>query len=82
MIYADGPPVEKLRLSALVRSSLESCGEDEEEEEEEQELQRFKELKHKMILLDSAELGSSSPSTTRSQGSLPVVKRYTDGTVA
>ena len=72
--------MEKLRLSALVRSSLESCGED--EEEEEQELQRFKELKHKMILLDSAELGSSSPSTTRSQGSLPVVKRYTDGTVA
>ncbi|CAL8368644.1 unnamed protein product [Gadus morhua 'NCC'] len=72
--HPDGPPVEKLRLSALVRSSLESCGEDEEEEEEEQELQRFKELKHKMILLDSAELGSSSPSTTRSQGSLPVVK--------
>ena len=80
------PPVEKLRLSALVRSSVESCAEDDEdegEEEEEQELQRFRELKQKMILLDSAELGPSSPvRTARPQGSLPVVKRYTDGAVA
>ena len=72
--------MEKLRLSGLVRSSVESCGDDEDEHEE-QELQRFRELKHKMILLDSAELDPSSSRTTRPQGSLPVVQRYTDSTV-
>ncbi|KAJ3610707.1 hypothetical protein NHX12_022799 [Muraenolepis orangiensis] len=70
--HPDLPPVEKLRLSELVKSSVESCG-DEEEEEEEPELQRFRELKHKMILLDRAELGHGSSRTPRTHGSLPVV---------
>lgn len=63
-MYADAPPVEKLQLSELVKSSVESSG-DEEEEEEEPELQRFRELKHKMILLERAELGHGSSRTTR-----------------
>ncbi|CAL8255400.1 unnamed protein product [Lota lota] len=78
--HPDVPPLEKLQLSELVRSSVESCG-DEEEEEEEQELQRFRELKHKMILLDSAELGPRSSRTTRLHGSQPVVKRKKDAAV-
>lgn len=63
-MYADDPPVEKLRLSELVKSSMESCR-DEEEEEEELELQRFRELKRKMILLERADLGHGSSRSTR-----------------
>ncbi|KAK0131001.1 Leucine-rich repeat-containing protein 27 [Merluccius polli] len=72
--HPEVPPVEKLRLSELVKSSVDSCG-DEEEEEDEPELQRFRELKDKMILLDRAELDHGSARTTRPHGSLPVVKR-------
>lgn len=55
--------VEKLQLS----ESMESSGEEPaEEEEEEEELRRFRELKHKMILLDEAELGSDTPASGRS----------------
>ncbi|KAM9847486.1 leucine-rich repeat-containing protein 27-like, partial [Aulostomus maculatus] len=46
------PEVEKLQLSKLVGSSLEQ-----EDSVDEDELQRFRELKEKMILLDKAELG-------------------------
>ncbi|XP_070697549.1 leucine-rich repeat-containing protein 27-like [Pempheris klunzingeri] len=47
------PVVEKLQLSELMGSSTE-----EQESVDEDELQRFRELKHRMILLDQAELGS------------------------
>lgn len=49
--------VEKLRLS-------ESSGEEQELVDDE-ELQRFRELKHKMTLLDEAELGSAAPRNNR-----------------
>lgn len=45
--------VEKLQL-------VESSGEEQEPVDEE-ELQRFRALKHRMILLDEAELGSGAP---------------------
>ncbi|XP_070772645.1 leucine-rich repeat-containing protein 27-like [Enoplosus armatus] len=48
------PVVEKLQLSELMGSSME----EQDESVDEDELQRFRELKHKMILLDKAELGS------------------------
>ncbi|XP_051234573.1 leucine-rich repeat-containing protein 27-like isoform X2 [Dicentrarchus labrax] len=48
------PVVEKLQLSELMGSSME----EQDESVDEDELQRFKELKQKMILLDKAELGS------------------------
>lgn len=54
------PVVEKLQLS----ESMESSGEEQELVEEE-ELRRFRELKHKMILLDEAELGSATPANNR-----------------
>ncbi|XP_058507926.1 leucine-rich repeat-containing protein 27-like [Solea solea] len=44
------PVVEKLQLAGLMEFSV--------EEQDDDELQKFKELKHKMILLDKAELGS------------------------
>ncbi|XP_032398009.1 leucine-rich repeat-containing protein 27 isoform X2 [Etheostoma spectabile] len=47
------PVVEKLQLSELMGSSME------EQEDSVDELQKFTELKHKMILLDRAELGST-----------------------
>ncbi|KAF3708567.1 Leucine-rich repeat-containing protein 27 [Channa argus] len=49
------PEVEKLQLSELMGSSMEE--EEESVDEDEDELQKFKELKEKMILLDKAELG-------------------------
>ncbi|XP_035519714.1 leucine-rich repeat-containing protein 27-like [Morone saxatilis] len=48
------PVVEKLQLSELMGSSME----EQDESVDEDELQKFKELKQKMILLDKAELGS------------------------
>ncbi|XP_036978612.1 leucine-rich repeat-containing protein 27-like isoform X2 [Acanthopagrus latus] len=48
------PVVEKLQLSELMGSSVE----EQEESVDEDELQIFRELKHKMNLLDKAELGS------------------------
>lgn len=47
--------VEKLQLS----KSMESSGEEQDSVDEE-DLQRFRELKHKMILLDKAELSSAA----------------------
>lgn len=61
------PAVEKLQLS----ESPESSGEEQEEEEE--ELRRFRELKHRMILLDEAELGSATPANAR--GLFPATNR-------
>ncbi|XP_030604443.1 leucine-rich repeat-containing protein 27 [Archocentrus centrarchus] len=48
------PEVEKLQLSELRGSSVE----EQDESGDVDELQRFKELKHQLILLESAELGS------------------------
>ncbi|XP_026165302.1 leucine-rich repeat-containing protein 27 [Mastacembelus armatus] len=48
------PMVEKLQLSEMMGSSME----EQDESVDEDDMQRFKELKHKMILLDKAELGS------------------------
>ncbi|KAM4607266.1 leucine-rich repeat-containing protein 27-like [Polymixia lowei] len=55
--HPDMPPVEKLHLSDLLKSSMDLC----EEVVDEEELQRFRELKHKMILLDRAELSYGGP---------------------
>ncbi|XP_029691330.1 leucine-rich repeat-containing protein 27 [Takifugu rubripes] len=62
------PVVEKLQLS----ESMESSGEEQEPVEEE-ELRRFRELKHKMILLDEAELGPATPANDR--GRFPATNR-------
>lgn len=66
------PVVEKLQLSELMGSSME--GQDESVDED--ELQKFKELKDKMILLDKAELNSIVQGD-RNQTScvLPITKR-------
>lgn len=50
------PEMEKLQLSQVTGSSLE----EQDESVDEDELQRFRELKHKMILLDKAEQGLTS----------------------
>ncbi|XP_018534849.1 LOW QUALITY PROTEIN: leucine-rich repeat-containing protein 27 [Lates calcarifer] len=52
------PVVEKLQLTELQESSVE----EQDESVDEDELQKFKELKHKMMLLDKAELGSKAQS--------------------
>lgn len=56
--------LEKLQLS----EAMESSGEEQDlvEEEEEEELRRFRELKHKMSLLDKAELSSAASGTRTS----------------
>lgn len=59
----DLPQVEKLQLSELLRFSVE----EQEESVDEDDLQRFRELKDKMILLDRAELGHAEP-TVQSDG--------------
>lgn len=51
----DLPVMEKLQLS----EAMESSGEEQDLVDEE-ELQRFRELKHRMILLDKAELSSAA----------------------
>ncbi|KAM6997213.1 leucine-rich repeat-containing protein 27-like [Tautogolabrus adspersus] len=65
------PLVEKLQLSELMGSSVE---EQEESVDEEEELQRFRELKQEMILLDKAELGPIGQEDMKSHPP-PVIKR-------
>lgn len=66
------PEVEKLQLSELMGSSME----EQDDSVDEQELQRFRELKNKMILLDNAELDSASQSDRNPKSALlPVIKR-------
>uniref|UniRef100_A0A3B4VCH6 Leucine rich repeat containing 27 n=1 Tax=Seriola dumerili TaxID=41447 RepID=A0A3B4VCH6_SERDU len=69
---AELPVVEKLQLSELMGSSVE----EQDESVDEDELQRFKELKQKMILLDSAELGSVAQGDRNLKSCLhPIIKR-------
>lgn len=56
------PGMERLQLSQVTASSVEEPDESVDEEE----LQRFKELKHRMILLDKAEQGLIMQSNRRS----------------
>lgn len=56
------PEMEKLQLSQATGSSVEEPDESVDEEE----LQRFRELKDKMILLDKAEQGLITQSSRRS----------------
>lgn len=63
------PVVEKLQLSELMGSSVE----EQDESVDEDELQRFRELKRKMILLDKAELGLVALGNRTSL--LPITKR-------
>ncbi|XP_029306014.1 leucine-rich repeat-containing protein 27-like isoform X3 [Cottoperca gobio] len=66
------PVVEKLQLSELMGSSME----EHDESVDEDELHRFKELKHKMILLDKAELGSKAQGGRNPKSLLlPIIKR-------
>lgn len=71
------PPVEKLQLSELVKSSMDLS----EEVVDEDELNRFRELKQQMILMDRADLGLADlPGTAESDGNprlrtLPAIKR-------
>ncbi|XP_071780922.2 leucine-rich repeat-containing protein 27-like [Centroberyx gerrardi] len=74
----DMPPVEKLQLSELVRSSVE----EQEESVDEDELQRFRELKHRMILLDRAELGCGPLTAHCDTNLLPVLTRKKEITKA
>ncbi|XP_074532290.1 leucine-rich repeat-containing protein 27-like [Halichoeres trimaculatus] len=64
------PVVEKLQLSELTGSSVE----EQEESVHEDELQRFRELKNQMILLDKAELGSMAQGDKKPRPP-PVIKR-------
>ncbi|XP_035461728.2 leucine-rich repeat-containing protein 27-like isoform X2 [Scophthalmus maximus] len=62
------PVVEKLQLSELMGPSM--------EEQDEVELQKFKELKHKMILLDKAELSPTAQGDGNPKSRLgPITKR-------
>lgn len=66
------PLVEKLQLSELTGSSME----EQDESVDEEDLQRFKELKHKMILLDKTELGSLAQGDKNPKPHLlPITKR-------
>lgn len=66
------PVVERLQLSELMGSSME----EQDESVDEDELQRFMELKHKMILLDKAELGSIAQSDRNPKSRLlPITRR-------
>ncbi|XP_044070440.1 leucine-rich repeat-containing protein 27-like isoform X1 [Siniperca chuatsi] len=65
------PVVEKLQLSELMGSSME----EQDESLDEDELQRFRELKHKMILLDKAELGSIAQGDRNQKSCLPITQR-------
>lgn len=69
---AELPVVEKLQLSELMGSSTE----EQDESVDEDELQRFRELKDKMMLLDKAELGSVAQRDRNLRSHLlPVIKR-------
>ncbi|XP_049927335.1 leucine-rich repeat-containing protein 46-like isoform X2 [Epinephelus moara] len=63
------PAVEKLQLSELMGSSVED------ESVDEDELQKFRELKHKMSLLDKAELGSTGQGDRNTKSRLPSVTK-------
>lgn len=63
------PVVEKLHLTELTGSGVE----EQDESVDEDELQRFRELKHKMILLDKAELDSAALANRTTL--LPITKR-------
>lgn len=66
------PVVEKLQLSELMGSSME----EQDESVDEDELQRFRELKHRIILLDKAELGSIAQGDKNPKSHLlPITKR-------
>ncbi|XP_014009641.2 leucine-rich repeat-containing protein 27 isoform X3 [Salmo salar] len=77
----DMPPVEKLQLTELVKSSLDLC----EEVVDEDELQRFRELRQKMSQMDRAEFGYALPISRLPRAAegdrghktypLPVIKR-------
>ncbi|XP_035461729.2 leucine-rich repeat-containing protein 27-like isoform X3 [Scophthalmus maximus] len=69
------PVVEKLQLSELMGPSM--------EEQDEVELQKFKELKHKMILLDKAELSPTAQGDGNPKSRLgPITKRKKATTTA
>lgn len=77
VLWADLPPVERLQLSELVRSSVE----EQDESVDEEALQKFRELKHRMMLLDRAELGCQplTPQGDRNHTPphpLPLINRY------
>ncbi|KAL7383388.1 hypothetical protein ABVT39_009556 [Epinephelus coioides] len=63
------PAVEKLQLSELMGSSVED------ESVDEDELQKFRELKHKMSLLDKAELDSTGQGDRNTKSRLPSVTK-------
>ncbi|XP_029608969.1 leucine-rich repeat-containing protein 27 isoform X4 [Salmo trutta] len=77
----DMPPVEKLQLTELMKSSLDLC----EEVVDEDELQRFRELRQKMSQMDRAEFGYALPISRLPRAAegdrghktypLPVIKR-------
>ncbi|KAM9395112.1 leucine-rich repeat-containing protein 27-like isoform 1-T1 [Salvelinus alpinus] len=77
----DMPPVEKLQLTELVKSSLDLC----EEVVDEDELQRFRELRQKMSQMDRDEFGYALPISRLPRAAegdrghktypLPVIKR-------
>lgn len=70
LVVVDLPMVEKLQLE-LMGSSLE-----EEEVAEEEDLQRFRDLKHKMSLMDKAELETAAQEDTRPKPRpLPTMKK-------
>ncbi|XP_042358558.1 leucine-rich repeat-containing protein 27-like [Plectropomus leopardus] len=66
------PAVEKLQLSELMGSSVE----EQDESVDEDELQKFRELKQKMILLDEAERGSIAQGDRNPKSHLlPIIRR-------
>ncbi|XP_041646167.1 leucine-rich repeat-containing protein 27-like isoform X2 [Cheilinus undulatus] len=68
------PLVEKLQLSRLTGSSVE----EQEESADEDELQRFRELKHKMMMLDRAELEDKKthpPPVIKKEVKIPELKK-------
>lgn len=66
--FAEMPVVEKLQLTELMVSSV--------DEQDEEELEKFKELKNRMMLLERAELRSVAQSDkTPKIGPCPVSKR-------
>lgn len=70
--FVEVPVVERLQLSELIVSSVE----EQDESVDEDELQKFKELKQKMILLDKAELVSLTEGDRNLKSHpFPVIKR-------
>ncbi|CAK6962368.1 leucine-rich repeat-containing protein 27-like [Scomber scombrus] len=65
------PVMEKLQLSGLMGTSME----EQDESVDEDELQWFMELKHKMILLEKAELGSVAQGDGNTKSCLPPITK-------